>query len=203
MKELALRKRFVRWSERHNEHTKNLKPLRIGDRVFVQNQEGPHPRKWDRSGLVVDVLPHCKYRVKIDGSGRVTSRNRQFLRLLKTASPTITDLPPCRNAEDLHATRRPIQSDMSERTDTPPLGKADTRVNESVLDVCEQTVSGDESLSVEIESTAHNQPQDVVATEEPEVLPKKHLELRRLENYNSPGLRDSVELPKTRLRPRR
>ena len=58
MKELALRKRFVRWSERHNEHTKNLKPLRIGDRVFVQNQEGPHPRKWDRSGLVVDVLGH-------------------------------------------------------------------------------------------------------------------------------------------------
>ena len=115
MKELALRKRFVRWSERHNEHTKNLKPLRIGDRVFVQNQEGPHPRKWDRSGLVVDVLPHCKYRVKIDGSGRVTSRNRQFLRLLKTASPTITDLPPCRNAEDLNATRHPIQSDTRER----------------------------------------------------------------------------------------
>ena len=203
MKELALRKRFVRWSERHNEHTKNLKPLRIGDRVFVQNQEGPHPRKWDRSGLVVDILPHCKYGVKIDGSGRVTNRNRQFLRLLKTASPTITDLPPCRNAEDLNATRSPIQSGMSKRTDTPPFGKTDTPGNESVPDVCEPTVRGDESLSVEIESTAHNQPQDIAEIEEPEVLPKKHLCLRRLENYNSPGVRESGELPKTRLRPRR
>ena len=44
--------------------------------------------------MVVEDLGHNKYRVRIDGSGRVTDRNRQFLRLFKPAtftySPGIT-----------------------------------------------------------------------------------------------------------------
>ena len=33
---------------------------------------GHFAKKWDRSGLVVEDLGHNKYRIKIDGSGRVT-----------------------------------------------------------------------------------------------------------------------------------
>ena len=201
MKELALRRRFVRWSERHNERTKDLKPLRIGDRVFVQNQEGQHPRKWDRSGLIVDVLPHCKYRIKIDGSGRVTNRNRQFLRLFKTASPTIADAPVY--AEEPNVTRRAVSSDVGERTDDPPPETTETSGDEHTFDVEEPTVGGDGSLSMGIESPTYDQPQNVAAAEEPEVHLKKPLAIRRLKTHIPDGVRGSDEPPKTRLRPRR
>ena len=91
MKEEALRKRFVRWSERYNQRTKSLQPLRVGNRCFIQNQTGQHKRRWDRCGLVVEVLPHDKYVIKVDGSNRLTTRNRRFLRLFKNASTTISD----------------------------------------------------------------------------------------------------------------
>ena len=53
-KELALRTRFVRSAESMNQHAHPLPVLQCGDRVFVQNQTGPHPNKWDRSGVVVE-----------------------------------------------------------------------------------------------------------------------------------------------------
>ena len=93
LKEKALRMRFIRTSEKLNDHAKNLKKLSVGDRCFVQNQTGPAPNKWDRTGIVTDVLPHDKYVVKVDGSGRMTTRNRKFLRSIQPASTTIQPAP--------------------------------------------------------------------------------------------------------------
>ena len=59
------------------------------NRVYVQNQRGPHPNKWDRSGVVVDVGDNEQYLVKIDGSGRLTLRNRRFLRQFVQPSTSI------------------------------------------------------------------------------------------------------------------
>ena len=47
--------------------------------VQVQNQAGPHKNKWDVSGTVVEALGFDSYNVRMDGSGRVTRRNRRFL----------------------------------------------------------------------------------------------------------------------------
>ena len=63
-----------------NEHSKQLKPLQVGDLVRIQNQFRPHPLKWDRTGVIVEVKQHDQYVVKIDGSSRSTLRNRKFLR---------------------------------------------------------------------------------------------------------------------------
>ena len=52
----------------------------MGDHVFVQNQIGNHPRRWDKRGQVVEVLQNHQYRVRVDGS-RLTTLNRRFLRL--------------------------------------------------------------------------------------------------------------------------
>ena len=41
-----------------------------GYQVLIQNQRGPHPTKWDKSGMIVDVKPYDQYLVKVDGSGR-------------------------------------------------------------------------------------------------------------------------------------
>ena len=49
---------------------------------MLQNQHGGRKiaKKWDRTGLVLENLGYNKYRIKVDGSGRVTDRNRQYLR---------------------------------------------------------------------------------------------------------------------------
>lgn len=93
-KEMALRKRFVYQRDRASFRTKNLRPLNVGDQCFLQNQHGPYPKRWDRSGTVVEVLPHHQYTVKVHGSGRLTRRNRRFLRWFVPASTSITGLPP-------------------------------------------------------------------------------------------------------------
>ncbi len=40
----------------------------------------PHPKKWDRTGQVLEQLPHDQYLVRIHGSGRIVQRNRRHLR---------------------------------------------------------------------------------------------------------------------------
>ena len=79
-RENALRNRHMKAAERWSEHTRQLPPLVVGDHVRVQNQIGPHPKKWDKTGVIIEVLQFDQYRVRIDGSGRTTLRNRKFLR---------------------------------------------------------------------------------------------------------------------------
>lgn len=79
-REEALRNRHMKDSERLSEHTVNLPPLKVGDHVRVQNQVGPHPTKWDKTGIVIEVRQFHQYVIRVDGSGRVTLRNRRFLR---------------------------------------------------------------------------------------------------------------------------
>ena len=59
---------------------KKLRDLAVGDTVYVQDQNGPAPRRWNKSGTVVECLPFNSYLVMFDGSQRLTKRNRQFLR---------------------------------------------------------------------------------------------------------------------------
>ena len=65
------------------EKTSNLHPLSVGDVCRVQNQTGHHPTKWDKTGVVVQVNEHDQYLIKMHGSGRVTLRNRKFLRKIQ------------------------------------------------------------------------------------------------------------------------
>ena len=59
----------------------------------IQNQSGNHPKRWDRSGTIVDSVGHDSYLVKVDGSGRVTQRNRRFLRQFVPVSPSFPSPP--------------------------------------------------------------------------------------------------------------
>ena len=79
-REEALRNRHIKQGERLSEHTKRLPPLAIGDCVRIQNQIGHYPLKWDNTGVIIEVRQFDQYAVKVDGSGRVTLRNRKFLR---------------------------------------------------------------------------------------------------------------------------
>ena len=93
-KESAMKSRLVRSCEQLNSHAKQLDPLMLGDKVFIQNQDPSSraPRKWDKQGTVVEVGDFDQYRVRVAGSGRVTLRNRKFLRKFKERELT-SNLP--------------------------------------------------------------------------------------------------------------
>ena len=79
-REVALARRHAKQGDLLSEHTKQLSPLKVSDIVMIQNQRGHTAKKWDKSGTVVEVMGHDQYRIKVDGTGRTTLRNRRFLR---------------------------------------------------------------------------------------------------------------------------
>lgn len=95
-REEALRNRHMKAAERWSEHTQRLLPLKFGDLVRIQNQTGPNPTKWDKTGAIIEVRQFDQYVVRVDGSGRDTLCNRRFLRkfsAVKSSTPrlVITD----------------------------------------------------------------------------------------------------------------
>lgn len=131
-KESALRSRFCRSASALNTNARPLAVVRAGTRVYLQNGSGNFPNRWDRSGVVVEKHDHDSYLVKVDGSGRLTRRNRKHLRNFEPASTEILraptkssveqnthitpSLPPCTDPAD--AWRRPS---------TPPPSRSFTR----------------------------------------------------------------------------
>ena len=117
-----------------SEKTRNLQPLSVGDVCRVQNQTGHHPTKWDRTGVVVQAYSNDQYLVKVHGSGRITSRNRKFLRKIQplisekqttshrfipAASPA--SAPSSEQAANPVASQIPVElSDNLPNNNTPP-----------------------------------------------------------------------------------
>ena len=103
--------------ERWRQHTRFLPPLSVGDHVRLQNQAGRHPNKWDKTGVVVEVRQYHQYVIRVDGSGRITIRNRRFLRKY---------IPACQPnrkrtiLDDLRFLPTSNPSDQSQLTPTPP-----------------------------------------------------------------------------------
>ena len=116
-REEALRHRHMKISERLSEHTKHLPPLATGDSVRIQNQTGPHPTKWDKTGIVVEVRQFDQYVIRVDGSGRVTLRNRKYLRKYTPvySREPVPTLPPGYTAQYL-----PPAEDRSTAKPSPP-----------------------------------------------------------------------------------
>ena len=66
-RELALMRRHVKSIELYNQHSKDLPELGRGDSVAVQNQSGNNPKRWDKTGRVIEKLPFWQYQFKMDG----------------------------------------------------------------------------------------------------------------------------------------
>ena len=86
-----------------------LEQLETGQVVQVQNQYGVRPGKWYNTGTVAEVLPYRQYRVVMDGSRRVTTRNRRFLRPINPVAKHI--MAP--SQEFLHEAHHPDE-DLSQ-----------------------------------------------------------------------------------------
>ena len=108
-----------KWSE----HTHPLPQLKVGDVVRVQNQTGPFPRRWDKTGTVIEVCQFHQYLVRLAGSGRATLRNRKFLRKCAAPSPPavrghLPDTPVHQQDETSLPDHVPMTTPLEFNTDT-------------------------------------------------------------------------------------
>ena len=117
-REKALAKRCVTNMEKLAIGTKALPKLDVGDNVLVQNQIGNHPSKWHITGVVVEAKEHDQYVIRIDGSGRMTLRNRKFLRKITPYSNTRSRAEPQK--------RQAERSDRSVEAELPTLSPPPT-----------------------------------------------------------------------------
>ena len=92
-REACFLKRHYSKSERLDNKKRKLAELLPGNNVYVQDQTGKTPRKRTKSGVILESLPHNSFLVKLDGSGHVTRRNRQFLRSFTPFSQPSTSSP--------------------------------------------------------------------------------------------------------------
>ena len=101
-RELALSRRYERMEERLRIGTKVLSKLEVGNLVSIQNQTGPRAKKWDKTGTIVETLPYDQFRIRVDGSGNVTLRNRQYIRKIGAGNDPTQPLPGADHIETVH-----------------------------------------------------------------------------------------------------
>ena len=80
MREQALAVKFAEIEKNLGGGARNLPNLEVGDMVQIQNQRGNDPKRWNKSGKIIEKLDFDQYLVKVDGGGRITRRNRRFLK---------------------------------------------------------------------------------------------------------------------------
>ena len=134
-KEEALRQRFHHAAEERNTHSRALPDLRVGDRCYIQNQNGNNPKRWDRSGTVVESRGHDSYTLKVDGTGRLTRRNRRFLRCFQPVSFDINSDAPTRPYFSTTAPAR--TTDLTQQQPCVPVSPSTVQPSKS----SEETVS--------------------------------------------------------------
>ena len=58
----------------------------------MRQETCPAPNKWDLTGIIVEIEPHNQYIIKIDVSGRLTTR-KMFLQYFQPAVMQIQPAP--------------------------------------------------------------------------------------------------------------
>ena len=185
-KEDALRTRYIRNSEYYDSRSRNVRPLQIGDRCFVQNCRGNHPKKWGLSGTVVRKKRHHKYEIKLDGSGRLTTRNRRQLRKFM-----------------------PMTTSIAGKRELRPIALPAARPNlnrnpEALQEECQSPVlvPGSENATSPLVLPESHQSPARPTHSATECAPKKiPLALRRLKDFNEPGPKQEIQNPLGRRAP--
>ena len=180
----------------------------MGDHVYVQNLVGNHPRRWERTGTVVEVRQHHQYVVKLDGSGRPTLRNRQHLRKFTpfqrpNSDRIIESLLPLMKAKDDQTPQNDPPSritlmpethaqEEAEAVDSPP----------PVMDTSSSAGNGSIPHSPQLESPIPTIP-TIDETPGPDVsAPTRKVPraLARLQPHNKPGAAEDLPSATGRLR---
>ena len=173
-REKAFAKQNADLTIRYNEHSKELKPIECKTQVIIQENG-----RWFRVGRVVEALPNRQYLIKLGGSGRLTLRNRRFLKPCKgqktpeiIPSPLGTSNPPKHTSNPQDVNNTPAQQSDPPAPDTPA------------------------SPPITLNNTPAQPTTTPVATHRK----KSNRVLDQLADYNKKGLTESEVYPKPRLR---
>ena len=161
----------------------------------------------------MEALPYDQYSVRVDGSGRLTRRNRRFLKAYKPAQLTVSPrqqsthyvplqdigvgarnsivMPPSGMVDEVPFDGSSTH-DMVMEPDRPVRGDNSSMVNSeqsvSMENILRETIALPETRTVLQHANRPRGQESPVAT-----LPKREpLALRRLRDHNSPGLRETI-----------
>ena len=178
-RELAHAKRHVKTQEKLASGSKQLPSLIVGDCVSVQDQSGNTPRRWSKTGIVLEVSGHDSYLIKIHGSNRITKRNRQFLRKIQPFKADV-DHPSQNTYLSPSLPVEPITSDHGTYDHVDPVD-----VHSAQPDSDHDALSDDEHQGPEV---SHDIPQttSILPNKKPSTLPR-HLREKWFVNPNYPS----------------
>ena len=187
-REDELRIRSAKQMETLTGKSRPLDPLCLGEICRIQNQNGRHPRRWDKLGTVIEVANNDQYVIRVHGSNRVTLRNRKFLRKVSLPSSaalpstTVIPVPNCDNNPGSTITTEPAPT-------LPPQGT--TKVSNDQPTTCETP----------LELDRHHQPNtapDIGA----EPAPDESTPIRTVvPNTDDQDPSPSIDQEETRIRP--
>ncbi len=150
-------------AEKYNQHARLLPELSVGTSVLIQGEN----KKWVKQGVIVEKLENRQYRIKVCGSGRVTLRNRRFIRpcrhaITTTAAANQYRAPSCAPQQIV-----PVEYNLTQHTvpllNNPSLPSMAGRNNEEPA----STSSGSSTETVRVPRA-----------------------LRNLQTHNNPGLNE-------------
>lgn len=91
LREKGMADEKIRSKKYHDSHgVKTYDPITTGQQVACQNTRN---KKWDRTGIVIEQRPHRQYIIKLNGSGRISLRNRMHLKPLLHIPPHTPIIP--------------------------------------------------------------------------------------------------------------
>ena len=185
-RELALSRRHSKRGKELAEHTKTLSTISPGQVVLVQNQHGNKPKRWDRTGLVIEVKEHDQYLVRMDGSGRATLRNRRFLRPTTPHSNQAT--PSLEICNPVQTTSPPPEPLVSLPSVPPPCPPAHRPLPTAVVPA-EEPWWGQQEAREPLAPTQQEQEQEqgVEQVPEPTTLPRRSSRQRKPKQL-APGM---------------
>ena len=194
-REKALAIRHSREREKWSEHTRELKPLGIGDNVYVQNLTGNNPLRWERTGVVVETKPFKQYKIKLDGSGRVILRNRKSLRkftpFVRPEKPQLLIPKISFEAKNPQASTNQPESTQEPQPESPGHNQDQVEREDDAIDTTVQNGDDPNDTTAQNDLPICTEPTPVTnstPTVEPKTTQKKiPLALRRLQPYNKAG----------------
>ena len=168
----AMAKRHGRMEKLLQHGARALPPLKLGDTVAIQDQAAKNGKagRWTKSGVVVEILPHDSYMVKVHGNRSITQRNRRFLRRLFPFKP----VNPVPQEEKAHNTiTRPVVKTRSTMEDQQSTDRVTTRSQRVVINLPASSTAGTNQVEKAKHSMDSKQSHDKVSTSAASSTPVK------------------------------
>ena len=100
--EKALSEKHKDILNQYHQSSKELPEIPVGSTVLIHEPKNKGIYCWLKSGIGLDVLPNQQYRIKCNHSGKITPRNRWFIKPIEQQTPSPTISPRNNNVKPHH-----------------------------------------------------------------------------------------------------